>query len=149
MEPVFPHSLVIGILSLPGIVFFLISMMDIINERRFKKVAIFTEGTVVQSLPAKYKSQMVDYAGGSRETGETEGGSLIIVEFTLENGDVYSAKSKQVFKHIPSTVEVGYNPDDYSDVMIDGYYKSGSAKYFRLMIGLLLGLFPVTWYVWA
>ena len=146
MEPVFSDSLVIGILSIPGLIVFLLSLVEIIDEYRFRKTAVFTEGLVVKAISSKYKSRTVEYTGGTSGTSESTGGYLLLVEYTVENGYTYTAKSKQSFSEYPSTVPVAYNPNKVTEVMIDGYYKSGNSKYYRLLMGFLLGVTPIVAY---
>jgi len=146
MEPLFPHSLIVGILSLPGLVFFLFGIKEIIDEYRFKQEAILTKGVVVRAISSKYQSQSVESSGGTSGTTESAGGYLLLVEYTTSTGDIYSTKSKQTFGNIPETVTIGYSPNDATDIMVDGYYKSGNGKFYRLFLGFLLGVLPVLAY---
>ena len=100
----------------------------------------------MKALPSKYKSQSVEYTGGTSSTIKSSGGYLLLAEYSTQIGGIYRVKSKQTFNRIPTKVEIAYNPDNVTDVMIEGYYKSGNSKYYWLLMGFLLGIIPIIAY---
>ncbi len=65
------------------------------------------------------------------------------MEFETQEGKTYRVRSKNVYKNFKNTeIDVNYNPDDPTDVMINSYYITGSRKYYLMAFGLFLIIVP-------
>ncbi|MGB0524372.1 MAG: hypothetical protein ACPGJS_15485, partial [Flammeovirgaceae bacterium] len=111
------------------------------EEKIFKQKGIKTIAKVVGSLAARHASA-VYFEGAYAEYTAPEGigGRFLILEYEVQNGEVYQVKSKKVFRKNPTEVSIIYNPDDPTDLITDGFYKVGNMKYYRILGGAAITL---------
>ncbi|MEN7547616.1 DUF3592 domain-containing protein [Rapidithrix thailandica] len=145
MQSLAVNLLVILVFALPGTLFFFLALWEIREEIEFKKNAITTLGKVVGMVPVKYKSQSIE--GGHRvgitRTPESKGGYFFRIEFQDQCKDSYVVQPKKVYKKAADSVTVYYSKEDPNDFMVDGFYKEGIQKYYRLVMGSILGILPL------
>jgi hypothetical protein len=123
------------------------SVWDLLQERRFKRTAIRTEGQIVAEIPAVNPSMA--FAGNHvyKHTNETAAGYLLRVEYDAD-GLTYSTLTTKAYKKVPSSVGVMYQPDDPEEVVIDRYFGSKVGKYLRLLGSLAflgISLIPIVY----
>ena len=135
---------------LPALILSGLIASDFMDKRRFFKKAKKTTGKVVGTVGAKYKrassavntvvNTMVPIAGISdKGDGHNAGGSLLLVEYEVENGDIYQGRSKQSFNQIASEeIDVFYNPEKPSEIAVDGFYSDKSYIGRALAIAILI-----------
>lgn len=62
----------------------LYSLYELYEEIAFKKKATVTTGTILQRLPSRHKARGYDYRGGTGYTSESQGDSILIFEYQVE-----------------------------------------------------------------
>jgi hypothetical protein len=118
------------------------------QEYKFRRKSIKVKGKVVGKLPAVHKTLQLQ--GNAHDTSilftqqvTLDKGSFLYVEFETQEGKTYRVRSKNVYKNFKNTeIDVNYNPDDPTDVMINSYYITGSRKYYLMAFGLFLIIVP-------
>ena len=136
---------------LPAIGFLALLLVEYFEIRTFFKKSRQTTGKVVGTISAQHKkadtavTQVLKSARLSgvllpNQQGKNVGGALLLVEYEHENGNSYQVRSKQSFNEVEAEqVTVNYNPENPSDVAIEGYYASTS--YALRLIGITILFF--------
>jgi len=126
----------------PALIVITIGLIECWEEFQFKKNALYTIGIVTGKLPAVHPSRYVeiDDAGGYMSRA-TNAGHFLIVKYEIANGTVYQKRTAKSYKQSPSEVPVFYTIDDPQEVMIDGFYKVGNGKFYRIFGGIAYLLF--------
>lgn len=131
-------SLLAGlVLSTPGIIVGFLSLAELIEEIRFKKNGIKTTGRVIGGVSARHRAKEVVgyYGAGNINTPDTGGGHFLIVEYETLDGAIYKKRTKNVYEGNEETLPVIYDEYNPKETMINGFYKVGNAKYFRIIAG--------------
>lgn len=131
------------VFGIVGFLLFVYGLSEIIAEIKFKNKAIKTIGAVIGRLPSKYGVRAYDYGGGTRHTTESSAGNILRLTYKAENGDVYQTKTRRVITGEPQQLEVAYDPESPSEVMINGFYQVGREKYIYTFIGAAWILFSL------
>ena len=137
-----------------GAVVMILSYLDIAKENSFKKNGTATKGKVVDFISASHKVMYDDYTDNSPTAYEvTQVSKRVLLNIENSNGEyIYHAKTKKSYKRedIPDEVEIIYDPEDPSHVMIDGFYASGIMKYLGVGIGaalIIFSIFLTNWFI--
>lgn len=110
------------------------SALEILEEKAFLKASFKTTGEVVGLVNAvETKSVSFDTLRGFNVV-------IPIVKFQTKNGEVYKMKCNKSYGSFDKKyLDVRYNPNDMSEVMIDSFYKvSDYNKYSKLIGGIIL-----------
>ncbi len=143
---------------LPAIGFLVLLLVEYLEIRTFFKNSKQTTGKVVGTIGAQHKKTDTAIAKVLNSTkaaglllpnpgGSSVGGALLLVEYEHENGNNYQVRSKQSFNELETEqVTVNYNPENPSDVAIEGYYANTS--YVLRLIGIaVLFSIPIVIYL--
>ncbi|MBT31585.1 MAG: hypothetical protein CMO01_18170 [Thalassobius sp.] len=68
---------------------------------------------------------------------ETRPGEFLIFEYNVGD-ETWRSRTLKTCKKPLTELTVIYNPKDPSDLMVNGFYRVGSAKYYRIIAGLFL-----------
>ena len=67
----------------------------------------------------------------------------MLLEYEVENGDIYETRTKKTFTGDEEDVSLIYNKNNPTDIMVNGFYRvSNTSKYFRLVGSLILLILP-------
>ncbi|MFT5916595.1 MAG: hypothetical protein ACJAWV_000003 [Flammeovirgaceae bacterium] len=132
----------------PAIGLLVLLLVEYSEIRSFFKNSKQTTGKVVGIIGAQYKKVDSIFTatlsksrlGGEllpQQSGKEMGGALLLVEYEHENGNSYQVRSKQSFNKVETEqVRVDYNPENASDVVIDGYY--ANTAYLPRLVGIII-----------
>lgn len=146
--------IVFAVFWLPAIAFCVLLWVEYSDITSFFKKSKQTTGKVVGTIGAQHKRTNSVATNAINATtmginllanqhGANTGGGLLLVEYEHENGNIYQVRSKQSFDEDETKVEevkVNYNPDDASDVAIEGYYANTSYLPRLIGAGLLFAI---------
>ncbi|UZR99736.1 DUF3592 domain-containing protein [Chondrinema litorale] len=109
---------------------------EILEEINFKKKGITTIGKVVGSVSAIHHYEEYQLLNGPYASKpETRPGEFLIFEYNVGD-ETWRSRTLKTYKKPLTELTVIYNPKDPSDLMVNGFYRVGSAKYYRIIAGL-------------
>ena len=129
--------LVVIFLSWFPFMIILYAIVEFLQEKKIKKHGIKVVGKVVNAIPSKVSSQQYFGRFTVESTNEVNGGFLLEFEYEVKD-EIWTGRTRQMLANDLEELEVIYNPSDPSDIMVNGFYKVGNIKYFRLICGLVL-----------
>lgn len=133
-------------LLLAGTILIYFAYEEIAEVRKFRQKAIKTEGVIVKSLKARTPKSYIPPI--LRFYYSTLIYALIkvpIIEYQTKEGKKYQKQIRIPIEEIGENIEVRYNPQNPTDIMVNSFYKNSKYQRYKKLVGGIVMIFASLW----